>query len=109
MPGDALLRHTAQGLFAEARRAFSHGCIRVEDPLQLAQFVLRNDPNWNRAALEAAAASSTPQRINLAMPIRVFIMYATAIATEAGNVLFFEDIYRHDARLGAALARHQRR
>ncbi len=100
---------TAQGLFAEARRAFSHGCIRVEDPLQLAQFVLRNDPNWNRAALDAAAASSTPQRINLATPIRVFIMYATAIATEAGNVLFFEDIYGHDAKLGAALARHQRR
>ena len=59
--------------------------------------------------LEAAAASPTPQRINLATPIRVFIMYATAIATEAGNVLFFEDIYGHDAKLGAALARHQRR
>ncbi len=48
---------TAQGLFAEARRAFSHGCMRVEDPLQLAEFLLRNDPNWNRAALDAAAAN----------------------------------------------------
>ncbi len=100
---------TAQGLFAEARRAFSHGCIRVEDPLRLAEFVLRNDPNWNRAALDAAAMNSTSRRINLATPVRVFIMYATAIATEAGNVLFFEDIYGHDAKLGAALARHQRR
>ena len=61
-----------------------------------------------RAALEAAAASSTARRIKLATPVRVFIMYATAIATEAGNVLFFEDIYGHDAKLGAALARHQR-
>ncbi len=100
---------TTQGLFAAARRAFSHGCIRVEDPLRLAEFVLRNDPSWNRAALDAAAANPSARRIKLATPVRVFILYATAIATEAGNVLFFEDIYGHDVRLGAALARHQRR
>ncbi len=100
---------TAQGLFAEPRRAFSHGCVRLEDPLKLAEFLLRNDPTWNRAAIEAAVAGTTPQRINLPAPVRVFIMYATSIATEAGNVLFFEDIYNHDAKLAAALGKHQQR
>lgn len=100
---------TAQGLFAEPRRAFSHGCVRLEDPLLLAEFLLRNEPGWNRAAIDAAAAGNAARRINLTTPVRVFIMYATAIATEAGNMLFFEDIYGHDAKLAAALARHQRR
>lgn len=99
---------TAQGLFAEASRAFSHGCVRLENPLQLAEFLLRNDPNWNRAAIDAAVQSNTPsRRITLTTPVRVFIMYATAIATEAGEMLFFEDIYGHDARLAAALSKHR--
>jgi murein L,D-transpeptidase YcbB/YkuD len=99
---------TAQGLFAEARRAFSHGCVRLEDPLQLVEFVLRNEQGWDRAAIDAAVQAGKPRRINLTTPVRVFIMYATAIATEAGEVLFFEDIYGHDARLASALARHAR-
>ncbi len=95
----------AQGLFAEARRAFSHGCVRVEDPLALAAFVLRDQPQWSRENLEAAAQLTRPTRIALTQPRRVFIIYATAIATESGRTLFFEDIYGHDRRLNAQLAR----
>jgi murein L,D-transpeptidase YcbB/YkuD len=95
----------AQGLFAEARRAFSHGCVRVEDPLALAAFVLRDQPQWTRETLADAAQLDRPTRIALSQPLRVFILYATAIATESGRVLFFEDIYGHDRRLNAQLAR----
>jgi murein L,D-transpeptidase YcbB/YkuD len=93
----------AQSLFAASRRAFSHGCIRLEDPVQFAEFVLRNDPAWNREAIVAAQQGSEPVRVNLAQPIRVMILYATALATESGDVLFFEDIYGHDTRLARQL------
>ncbi len=89
----------AQSLFAQARRTFSHGCIRVADPVALAEFVLRDDPKWTRAAIVAAQQAGGPQRINLSKPIRVMVIYATALATESGDVLFFEDIYGHDERL----------
>lgn len=95
----------AQGLFAQTRRAFSHGCVRVEDPLGLAAFVLRDQPQYPRAKLEELAKLDRPTRINLTQPVRVFIMYATAIATESGRVLFFEDIYGHDRKLAAKLFR----
>jgi L,D-transpeptidase YcbB len=89
----------AQSLFAATRRAFSHGCIRVEDPLRLAEFLLRDDPAWNRDRIIAAQQGTGPVRVALAQPIRVMILYATALATEAGEVLFFDDLYGHDARL----------
>ena len=93
----------AQALFAQSRRAFSHGCVRVEYPTALAEYVLRSDPAWTRDAILAAQqdgnADGRPMRINLAQPIRVMMVYATAIAAESGQVLFFEDIYRHDTRL----------
>ena len=95
----------AQGLFAQSRRAFSHGCVRVEDPLALAAFVLRDQPQYSRAKLEELARLDHPTRIPLTQPLRVFIMYATSIATESGRVLFFEDIYGHDRKLAARLAR----
>jgi murein L,D-transpeptidase YcbB/YkuD len=93
----------AQGLFSQARRAASHGCVRVADPPALIAHVLRNDPNWTADRVRNAMAGSTPTRIALREPIRVFLMYATAIAIEDGRVLFFEDIYGHDAKLQRAL------
>ncbi len=89
----------AQSLFARAQRTFSHGCIRVADPVRLAQFVLRDDPRWTREAIVAAQHGNAPRRIDLKTPIRVMVLYATALATESGETLFFEDIYGHDARL----------
>jgi murein L,D-transpeptidase YcbB/YkuD len=89
----------AQSLFALPRRTFSHGCIRVADPVRLAQYVLRDDPRWTREAIVAAQQGSAPQRINLETPIRVMVLYATALAAESGDVLFFEDIYGHDDKL----------
>jgi murein L,D-transpeptidase YcbB/YkuD len=71
--------------------------------VRFAEFVLRNDPAWTREAIVAAMHGVAPVRVNLAQPIRVMILYATALATESGEVLFFEDIYGHDARLDRQL------
>lgn len=93
----------AQSLFAEARRDFSHGCVRVSDPVGLAQYVLRDSPEWTREKILAAMNGDQPVTVTLKNRIRVFIVYGTVLATEKGNVLFFDDIYRHDARLEKAL------
>jgi len=99
---DVYLHSTpARGLFQASRRAFSHGCIRVEDPVGLAEFVLRNAPGeWSRAAIQSAMQDGkNDQRVALERPITVMILYGTVIATEAGPVQFFDDIYGHDRRL----------
>jgi murein L,D-transpeptidase YcbB/YkuD len=94
----------AHRLFSESRRAFSHGCIRVSDPTALAAYVLRNEPgNWTPAKIDAAMNGSETLRVNLQHPIRVMILYATALATEAGPVLFFDDLYGYDRKLEALL------
>jgi len=93
----------AQSLFARSTRAFSHGCVRVADPVALAEYALRDDPAWTRDRIVAVMDGELPVQINLRNPIRVFIVYGTAIATESGSVMFFEDIYGHDARLARVM------
>jgi murein L,D-transpeptidase YcbB/YkuD len=93
-----------QELFAKTRRDFSHGCIRLEKPADLAVWVLRNNPgNWNMDHVRAAMNGSTTQQINLAHPIPILIVYGTAIVTEDGTVHFYDDIYGHDAELEKVL------
>jgi L,D-transpeptidase YcbB len=90
----------ARGLFRESVRAFSHGCIRVSDPLALAALVLKDAPgDWTREKIQAAMNGTTSLRINLARPVNVLILYATALATEAGPIMFFDDIYGYDRKL----------
>ena len=90
----------AGGLFRESVRAFSHGCIRVSDPLALATRVLKDAPgDWTRQKIEATMHGTRSVRVNLKHPIDVLILYGTALATEAGPVFFFEDIYGYDKRL----------
>jgi murein L,D-transpeptidase YcbB/YkuD len=90
----------SQSLFSESRRDFSHGCIRVEDPKALAEWVLRNNPGWTRERIEAAFKAGKQQQVNLAHEIPVLIVYGTAIAKENGEVFFFEDIYGYDKAMG---------
>lgn len=86
----------SQSLFSESRRDFSHGCIRVEDPKALAEWVLRNNPGWTVERIEAAFKAEKQQQVNLTHEIPVLIVYGTAIAKENGQVYFFDDIYGHD-------------
>jgi L,D-transpeptidase YcbB len=86
----------SQSLFSESRRDFSHGCIRVEDPKALAEWVLRNNPGWTIERIGAAFKAGKQQQVNLTHEIPVLIVYGTAIAKESGQIFFFDDIYGYD-------------
>ena len=94
-----------QELFAKTRRDFSHGCIRVERPADLAAWVLRDKPQWPLDKIQAAMTSGPDNvQVNLDKPIPVLILYSTAVVEPDGEVRFFEDIYGHDAALAKVLA-----
>lgn len=95
----------AKGLFQRARRDFSHGCIRVQDPTRLAEWVLAEQPEWTRERIESAMAGQTPKTVTLKQPIPVYIFYSTVLADGDGRVNFYEDIYGHDKTLEALLAK----
>jgi murein L,D-transpeptidase YcbB/YkuD len=95
----------APELFARSRRDFSHGCIRLERPADLAAWVLRNNPGWNEDRIRAVMKGTETQQVNLAQPIPVLILYATVIVLEDGLVHFYDDIYGHDAALEKVLAK----
>jgi L,D-transpeptidase YcbB len=100
----------ARELFERPRRDFSHGCVRVEDPTGLAEWVLRDEPGWDRARIEAAMAATVSSRATLSKPIRVVLFYTTAaVVSEDGTLHFADDIYGHDATLADALERTRRR
>jgi murein L,D-transpeptidase YcbB/YkuD len=97
-------------LFAKSRRDFSSGCIRVEKPAELAVFLLRNQPDgqqqWTVARVQTAMDSGKDNRqVNLTVKVPVLILYVTAVAEEDGTVHFFDDLYGHDKRLNAVLAK----
>ena len=95
----------APELFEKSRRDFSHGCIRLEKPAELAAWVLRDNPGWNPERIHAAMNGSATQQVNLAHPIPVLIVYLTVVVLEDGLVHFFDDIYGHDTALQQALAK----
>jgi L,D-transpeptidase YcbB len=86
----------ATALFARARRAFSHGCVRVSDPAALAQFALQDVATWSPARIEAAMGGEATLRVHLPSPIRVYFVYGTALALEDGEVRFYDDVYGLD-------------
>ena len=92
----------AQQLFSKTRRDFSHGCIRVEQPVALAKFVLRNMPEWTEERIRQAMGRGESATLRLVEPVRVLIAYGTTLVKD-GRVHFFEDIYRQDRLLDAAL------
>jgi murein L,D-transpeptidase YcbB/YkuD len=95
-------------LFEEARRTFSHGCIRVRDAAGLVEYVLRDEPGgWTRETIEAAMHDDSPEGANrhvfLTKPKPVLVVYGTATVSPDGTVQFFEDVYGHDAKLQGLL------
>jgi L,D-transpeptidase YcbB len=95
----------APHLFAKTRRDFSHGCIRLEDPARLAEWVLRDVSGWDRARIDAAMQAERPARVNLPEPLRVVIFYDTVHVNSDNVVHFVSDVYGHDRVLDEALRR----
>ena len=103
-PHNVYLHDTpSRGLFAQSRRDFSSGCVRVADWLDLVQWVAAETPAWTPERLAATIAGDTETRVTLARPIPVHILYWTAISDEATGVRFVQDIYERDGGLIAAL------
>jgi murein L,D-transpeptidase YcbB/YkuD len=86
----------ARDLFAEDARAFSSGCIRLESPLDLAELLLRDNPNWSRAAIDRAIADGREQTVSLPQPLPVHLLYWTVWVDENGVLQFRDDIYGRD-------------
>jgi murein L,D-transpeptidase YcbB/YkuD len=104
---DVYLHDTPErGLFSRAVRDFSSGCIRVERPIDLAEYVLRGDAAWTREKILAAIDSRETQVVNLRNPLSVHLLYWTAWLADDGRVQFREDIYLRDAALYRALEQH---
>jgi murein L,D-transpeptidase YcbB/YkuD len=93
----------AESLFDRARRDFSHGCIRLEDPVALAVWVLRFNAGWPREKIEAAMHGTETMSVAVAHPIPVLIVYGTGFAAEDRGVYFLPDIYDEDTALVNAL------
>ena len=93
-------------LFNQAVRDFSSGCIRIEKPLDLALYALRDDPSWTKEKLLEIIASGETKVIPLPKPLPVHILYWTAWLGVDGRVQFRQDIYLRDAALVRALEEH---
>jgi murein L,D-transpeptidase YcbB/YkuD len=88
----------ADALFARSRRAFSHGCVRVEEPEALASYVLRDRPEWTTERISSAMNAGVEKYVQLDNTIPVHIVYFTTWVDERGGLYFLPDVYGYDAR-----------
>jgi len=93
----------AKSLFEKDKRAYSHGCIRLREPEKLANYVLRNQPEWTPEKISEAMNSGDEKYVKVKDPIPVVITYYTAWVDENGRLNFREDIYGHDASLAGKM------
>jgi L,D-transpeptidase YcbB len=88
-----------KGLFEKDKRAYSHGCIRLSDPVKMANWLLENDPQWTPKKINEAMNSGKEKFVKLKKPVPVIITYYTAWVDENGQLNFRDDIYGHDESL----------
>ncbi len=95
----------AHGLFKKERRAFSHGCIRMDRPVEMASWVLGGEEKgWGQARIDEIIAGRQRKVVVLDQPVPVYILYRTAyVDPEDGVLYFYEDIYGRDTLLAKAL------
>lgn len=89
----------SKGLFKESKRAFSHGCIRVEDPNKLLMYLLRNDKKWNQERAATILKTNKEFGIPINPTVPVYIVYFTSWVDIAGQLNFRNDIYNLDEQL----------
>jgi murein L,D-transpeptidase YcbB/YkuD len=90
-------------LFGESSRDFSHGCIRIKEPVKLAEFLLKDRPEWNAASISRAMHSGKEKFVTLKNKVPVFIAYFTAFIDRNNEINFRKDIYDRDDKLAATI------
>lgn len=89
----------SKSLFGQDKRAFSHGCIRLSEPQKMAEWLLRNDPDWTKEKIVSAMNQTTEKGVKLKDPVPVFIIYYTSWVDNDGELNFRDDVYQHDSEL----------
>lgn len=101
---DVYLHDTPHGeLFSQVSRNFSHGCVRVEEPMKLAAYLLRDKPEWDEQTILDTVATHREKYITLTKKLPVYLVYLTAWADADGHAHFRDDIYGHDKSLAREL------
>jgi len=101
---DVYLHDTpAKRLFSENVRTFSHGCTRIEKPIELGEYVMRDNPGWTREVLLNEIEEGTERKVLISRPLNVHFLYLTAWVDEGGTLQFRNDIYGRDTSLDEAL------
>jgi murein L,D-transpeptidase YcbB/YkuD len=93
----------AKTLFEKDKRAFSHGCIRLSEPEKMANYLLRNNPEWTPEKINDAMYSGNEQFVKLKQAVPVIITYYTAWVDDSGRLNFRDDIYTHDRTLATRM------
>ncbi len=88
--------------FSRTRRTTSHGCIRLKDPFDFAELLLKHQEGWDRSRIDKLSASNTTTTVKLKTPLPILIQYSTITATD-NNVIFRNDIYNRDSKIISAL------
>ena len=96
-----------KSLFKNNIRSFSHGCIRIEKPIELAEYLLQGNRGWTQEKIIEAIQTGEEQTVALSRPVNVFVLYLTAWVDENGVIQFRKDVYGRDKRLGTALLQNQ--
>jgi murein L,D-transpeptidase YcbB/YkuD len=86
-------------LFEEQKRTFSHGCVRISEPVKMIEYLLQNDSSWNIERINEAMYSGYEKHVQLKKSIPVYIVYFTAFVDEKGLLNFRKDIYNRDILL----------
>lgn len=92
-----------RNLFSRTDRTFSSGCIRINKPIELTQWLLSSDPAWTAENIKRVLDQGRQRTVHLNKPVHVHIIYLTAMATEDGTAYFRRDVYDRDNQLLTAL------
>ncbi|HEY8401071.1 MAG TPA: L,D-transpeptidase family protein [Cytophagaceae bacterium] len=92
-----------QYLFERSERGFSHGCVRLSEPMKLAEYVLQRDSLWNEKEIKNLLDKGEEKYLKLKTPLPVYLVYFTTWQDQNGTLHFREDIYGHDKNLGETL------
>ncbi|MES1214908.1 MAG: L,D-transpeptidase family protein [Bacteroidota bacterium] len=96
----------SKSLFERDKRALSHGCIRLKEPEKMANYVLRNQPEWTPDKIAEAMNAGEQKFVKVKDPIPVVITYYTAWVDDNGQLNFRDDIYGHDIKLAKKIFNH---